>query len=91
MVAGIPNFSKWKLSSDAAYVYYCANETVNGKHLTIHVKYRKSANRSVLGVEFPEEFLPDTKGIPLVADISSNALSRPIDVSKVNKCFILEI
>jgi phosphoserine aminotransferase len=36
---------------------------------------------SLAGVEFP--FIPDTRGIPLVADMSSNILSRPVDVSKV--------
>jgi len=30
---GIPDQSTWKLDPEAAYVYYCDNETVNGKHL----------------------------------------------------------
>ncbi|XP_064596195.1 phosphoserine aminotransferase-like [Liolophura sinensis] len=38
------------------------------------------ANETVHGVEFP--FVPDTKGIPIVCDMSSNMLSRPVDVSK---------
>lgn len=29
---GIPDQSTWKLDSEAAYVYYCDNETVNGKN-----------------------------------------------------------
>ncbi len=37
-------------------------------------------NETIVGVEFP--FIPDTGDIPLVADMSSNILSRPIDVSK---------
>jgi len=37
-------------------------------------------NETIAGVEFP--FIPDTDEIPLVADMSSNILSRPIDVSK---------
>lgn len=37
-------------------------------------------NETVHGVEF--HFEPDTKGVPLVVDMSSNILSRPIDVSK---------
>lgn len=57
----IPSAADWKLNPDAAYVYYCANETVNG-------------------VEFPD--IPDTGSVPLVADMSSNILSRPFDVSK---------
>ncbi len=48
-------------SSDAAYVHYTPNETIEG-------------------VEFP--YIPDTDGVPLVADMSSMILSRPIDVSK---------
>lgn len=37
-------------------------------------------NETIHGVEF--QYTPDTKGVPLVADMSSNILSRPIDVSK---------
>jgi phosphoserine aminotransferase len=37
-------------------------------------------NETIQGVEFP--YVPETKGIPLVADMSSNILSRPVDVSK---------
>jgi len=37
-------------------------------------------NETVDGVEFP--FIPDTGDVPLVADMSSNILSRPFDVTK---------
>lgn len=37
-------------------------------------------NETIAGVEFP--FIPEMGDIPLVADMSSNILSRPIDVSK---------
>jgi len=37
-------------------------------------------NETVNGVEFPET--PDVEGIPLVSDMSSNILSRPIDVKR---------
>ena len=37
-------------------------------------------NETIEGVEF--HFVPDSKGVPLVADFSSSFLSRPIDVSK---------
>ncbi|EIC19348.1 3-phosphoserine/phosphohydroxythreonine transaminase [Thiorhodovibrio frisius] len=50
-----------KLSSDAAYVHYTPNETIEG-------------------VEFPD--IPDTGDVPLVADMSSTLLSRPLDVSR---------
>ncbi|XP_058792424.1 phosphoserine aminotransferase [Phymastichus coffea] len=38
------------------------------------------ANETVHGIEFHD--IPDTKGVPLVADMSSNFASKPIDVSK---------
>ena len=37
-------------------------------------------NETIEGVEFP--YIPDTGDIPLVADMSSTILSRPIDVSR---------
>ena len=37
-------------------------------------------NETIGGVEF--DYVPETNGVPLVADMSSNILSRPIDVSK---------
>lgn len=37
-------------------------------------------NETIGGLEF--DFIPDTGGVPLVADMSSTILSRPIDVSK---------
>ena len=38
------------------------------------------ANETIAGVEFP--FIPEMGDIPLVADMSSNILSKPVDVSK---------
>lgn len=40
------------------------------------------ANETVHGVEF--DFVPNVKGAVLVCDMSSNFLSKPVDVSKVN-------
>ncbi len=37
-------------------------------------------NETIGGVEFP--YVPDTAGVPLVADMSSTLLSRPIEVSR---------
>lgn len=56
-----PGQDDWKLSRDAAYVHYTANETIGG-------------------VEF--HWVPETGDVPLVCDMSSNILSKPIDVSK---------
>ena len=38
------------------------------------------SNETIGGVEY--HWTPDTGGVPLVADMSSNLLSRPVDVSK---------
>uniref|UniRef100_A0A0K0FY04 Phosphoserine aminotransferase n=1 Tax=Strongyloides venezuelensis TaxID=75913 RepID=A0A0K0FY04_STRVS len=57
----IPPREEWKITPNAKYFYYCANETVHG----IEVK----------DIDVPE-------GTVLVADISSNILSRPFDISK---------
>ncbi|KAK7791835.1 hypothetical protein R5R35_001250 [Gryllus longicercus] len=43
------------------------------------------SNETIHGVEFP--YIPDTQGVPLVADMSSNIMSRPIDVSKFGIIF----
>ncbi len=48
-------------SSDASYVYICANNTVYGTEW---------------------DYVPETNGIPLVADCSSNLLSKPMDISR---------
>ena len=60
-----PAQADWKLSKDAAYVHYTANETIGG-------------------VEF--QWTPDlgklAGDVPLVCDMSSNILSKPVDVSK---------
>jgi phosphoserine aminotransferase len=39
-----------------------------------------TSNETIHGVEFND--IPDSKGLPLVCDMSSNILSRPVDVSK---------
>ncbi|MCX7896637.1 MAG: 3-phosphoserine/phosphohydroxythreonine transaminase [Rhodocyclaceae bacterium] len=39
-----------------------------------------TANETIGGVEF--DFIPETGDVPLVCDMSSNILSRPIDVAK---------
>lgn len=69
----IPDESTWKLSKDAAYVYFCDNETVDG-------------------VEFPNfpkilEPKEDGTGPIVVADMSSNILSRRIPVNNYSLLF----
>ena len=55
----IPSQANWALSSDAAYLHFTPNETIEG-------------------VEF--HWVPKVD-VPLVADMSSNILSRPINVN----------
>ena len=57
----VPDESAWQCSKKAAYLHFCANETIGG-------------------VEFP--FIPNSAGVPLVSDMSSTILSRPLDVSR---------
>ncbi|KAI5861505.1 phosphoserine aminotransferase [Durotheca rogersii] len=69
----IPDESTWKLSKDAALVYFCSNETVDG-------------------VEFPEfpkslQPGPDGKGPIVVADMSSNILTKKIPVKNFSAIF----
>ena len=56
----IPTQSELKLSDEAKYFYYCANNTVYGTEW---------------------QYVPETKA-PLVCDMSSDILSRPVDVAK---------
>lgn len=69
----IPDQSTWKLSPDAAMVYYCDNETVDGVEVP----------------NFPEILAPkaDGTGPIVVADMSSNILSRRIPVKNYSLLF----
>jgi phosphoserine aminotransferase len=72
----IPPESEWKLSprEKQAFVYFCDNETVDGVEFPA---FPKVLDRQ------EEEF-----GRPIVvADMSSNILSRPVDVNKYSLLF----
>lgn len=64
----------WKLSKNSSFVYYCDNETIDG-------------------IEMPaSDYIPDLLASlgcnsPIVADMSSNFLSRPIDISRFGLIF----
>ena len=62
----IADAKDWDLAQDAAYLYYCDNETVHG-------------------LEFST--IPAVKNQLLVADMSSNMLSRPVDVTRFGLIF----
>ncbi|TFA99731.1 Phosphoserine aminotransferase [Trichoderma ghanense] len=67
----IPNEDTWNLSRDAAMVYYCDNETVHGVEFP----------------GFPKRLEPGPDGPIVVADMSSNILSRKIPISKFAAIF----
>jgi phosphoserine aminotransferase len=67
----VPTPETWELSDDPAYLFVCTNETIGG------VEYGFTPDMAALGK-------PD---VPLVADMSSHILSRPMDVSKYDLIF----
>lgn len=62
----IPAQKDIQLSSDPAYLYYCANNTVFGTEWS---------------------YIPESGAVPLVCDMSSNILSRPIEISRYGLIF----
>lgn len=62
----IPEQAGLRLSGDASYFYYCANNTIYGTEW---------------------QYIPDTGKVPLACDMSSNILSRPVDVSRFGLIF----
>ncbi|KAM5350623.1 hypothetical protein ACJ41O_007128 [Fusarium nematophilum] len=67
----IPDESTWNPSRNAALVYYCDNETVDGVEFP----------------EFPKSLEPGPDGEPIVADMSSNILSRKIPIKNYSAIF----
>ena len=62
----IPTQAELKLSPEAKYFYYCANNTI-------------------FGTEW--HYIPETNGVPLVCDMSSDILTQELDVSKFGIIF----
>ena len=62
----VPAMDSWALSKDASYLHVCSNETIGG------VQFHDFPDMAALGHS-------DT---PLVADMSSDFLSRPLDIEK---------
>jgi len=65
-------------TSDSRFTTLPAEGSVEFSADAAYVHY--TPNETIQGVEFP--YVPDTGETPLVADMSSTILSRPIDVSK---------
>lgn len=68
--ASVPKQGEWRPTKDAAYVHICGNETIGG--VEYHWTPDVAALYDGLGGEVP----------PLVSDMSSHILSRPVDVSR---------
>ena len=73
-------YCKVNVAADAASSKYCDVPAQAKWRLTPGASYlHYTPNETIGGVEFP--FVPEA-GVPLVADMSSTILSRPLDVSR---------
>jgi phosphoserine aminotransferase len=68
-------------SKDKAYTYIPAAPAPDAADSYYHI----ILNNTIVGTKWPS--LPDTGKVPLVADISSNILSEPLDVSRFGVLF----
>jgi len=67
----VPPMENWQLSADPAYLFTCTNETIGGLEYPFEVDLARIGRAEV----------------PVVADVSSHILSRPVDVSKYGLLF----
>jgi phosphoserine aminotransferase len=73
--------TKVNVAADEAASGYCSAPEQSALKLTPGAAYvHYTPNETIGGVEF--SYVPATGAVPLVADMSSTILSRPIDVSK---------
>jgi phosphoserine aminotransferase len=73
--------TKVNVAADEAASSYCSAPEQGALKLTAGAAYvHYTPNETIGGVEY--SYVPATDGVPLVADMSSTILSRPIDVSK---------
>ena len=63
----LPDFERLAFDGDAAYVHLCTNETIHG--VEVHEEAEARLFEAI-------------SGVPLVADMSSHILSRPLDVRR---------
>jgi phosphoserine aminotransferase len=74
-------YCRVNVAADAAERDYTSIPARDTWRLTPGAAYlHYTPNETIGGVEFP--FVPESGGVPLVADMSSTILSRPIDVSR---------
>jgi phosphoserine aminotransferase len=80
-IAEARRYCEVRVASDeiaTGYTTVPSIEAIRLSHDAAYVHY--TPNETIGGVEFP--YVPATDGVPLVADMSSSLLSRPIDVSR---------
>ncbi|WVR03740.1 phosphoserine transaminase [Kwoniella sp. DSM 27419] len=65
----LPTRDEYQFTPDAAFVYYCENETINGIEFP-------PASHAASDSAFPFDLVP--AGVDIVADYSSSFISRPI-------------
>ncbi len=70
-------------SKDADYSYIPTQEELQLNKDADYVYL--CANNTIYGTEW--KYVPETDGVPIVADMSSNILSKPVDVSKFGIIF----
>jgi phosphoserine aminotransferase len=74
-------YCRVNVAADAAERNYTSIPARDTWRLTPDAAYlHYTPNETIGGVEFP--FVPESGGVPLVADMSSTILSRPIDVGR---------
>ncbi|MFL6576606.1 MAG: 3-phosphoserine/phosphohydroxythreonine transaminase [Povalibacter sp.] len=74
------HYCKVNVAADAGEPYTSIPPVASWKRTPDAAYLHYTPNETIGGVEY--HFVPDTGGVPLVADMSSTILSRPIDVSK---------
>ena len=70
-------------SEDRNHTYIPSQESINISDDASYFYY--CANNTIYGTEW--KYIPDTDGVPLVCDMSSNIMSVPVDVSKYGVIF----
>ncbi len=74
-------YSRPHVAASSATSNYTSIPPRESWDLDAHAAYvHITTNETIHGVEFPA--IPDTGGVPLIADMSSDILSRPLDVSR---------
>ena len=80
-IAEAKRFCRVNVAADGASRNFTHIPEPSGWNLSANAAYvHYTPNETIGGVEF--HYVPETYGIPLVADMSSTILSRPIDVSR---------